>query len=102
MQPSDTGAMVEVCRNGSRAAGLERWSSTTTPSKAARASCSDHEVWVSAPALMMMADRTAPGGVDRLDQVALVVGLDVLEGEPERRWPRRVAAATWSSRVSVP
>ena len=55
MQPSATGAMTEVCRNGSRAAGLVRWSSTTTPSKAARASWSDHEVWERAPALTMMA-----------------------------------------------
>jgi len=31
-------ASTEVWRNGSRAAGLERWTSTTTPSNAPRAS----------------------------------------------------------------
>ena len=98
--PSATGATTEVWRNGSRAAGLERCSSTTTPSKAARASCSDHEVWVRAPALTMMAAARPRARVDRLDQLALVVGLVVLEVEPEPA-AASVAAATWSARVAV-
>jgi hypothetical protein len=38
-----TGATTDVCRHGSRALGLDRWSSTTGPSKAARASWTAHE-----------------------------------------------------------
>jgi len=37
--PVATGDTTEVCRQGSRRWGFERWSSTTGPSKAASASC---------------------------------------------------------------
>ena len=71
--PSATGASTEVWRNGSRAAGFDRCSSTTTPSKAASASCSDHEVWREGAGVDHDGRGPAPGAVDGLDQLALVV-----------------------------
>ena len=41
MTPVATGVITDVARQASRLAGLERCSSTTGPSKAARASCND-------------------------------------------------------------
>jgi hypothetical protein len=43
MTPVATGEITDVCRHGSRAEVFERWSSTTGPSNAARASCSDQD-----------------------------------------------------------
>src|SRR5438067_1925548 len=43
MMPVAAEEIVDVWRQGSRANGLLKWSSTTTPSKVASASCSDHE-----------------------------------------------------------
>ena len=45
-----------MCRNGSRAAGFDKCNSTTGGLNAASASCRAHDVWVKAPALMMMAE----------------------------------------------
>ena len=42
MEPEATGATTLVWRHGSRALGLEMWTSMTGPSKAASASWSDH------------------------------------------------------------
>ena len=44
----------------------------------------------------------APGGVDGLDQFALVVGLEVLERQAVARRLWLSARATWSARVAVP
>ncbi len=82
MTPDATGASTDVCRKGSRAAGLERCSSTTGPSKAATASCSDHDVWLERAGVDHQRIGPAAGGVDRLDEVALVVRLQVLELQP--------------------
>ena len=46
--------------------------------------------------------RRAPGAVDQLDELALVVGLVVLELEPAPASASSVAAATWSASVAVP
>jgi hypothetical protein len=43
IEPVATGATTLVCRHGSRAFGFDRCSSTTGPSKAARASWMAHE-----------------------------------------------------------
>jgi hypothetical protein len=41
IEPAATGATTLVWRHGSRALGLEMWTSSTGPSNAASASCSD-------------------------------------------------------------
>ena len=101
MDPSATGATTETWRQGSRAAGLDRWSSTTTPSKAARASCSDHEVWVRAPALTTTAAARPRAPWTASIRVPSWLDWTCSTVSPSRA-PAAPAVVTWSARVAVP
>ena len=99
--PVTTGPITDVRRHSSRAAVFDRCSSTFTPSYAASASAIAYDVCVNAPGLMTIAAR-GPRALDRLDQLALVVRLHVLEVVARRPRPRPRASATQSASVSVP
>jgi hypothetical protein len=82
MVPSATGATTEVWRHGSRAAGFERWSSTTTPSIGGQGVVQGPGVVGEGPGVHHHGGGPSAGRVHQLDELTFVVGLMVLESEP--------------------
>ena len=87
--PTATSASSERCRSGSRAKMFDRWTSTNGTFTASSASRTARLVCVNAAALMTAPSALPPETLDRLHELAFVIGLGPAAVDAER--PRALA-----------